>query len=31
VAIKPLRDADASQTLQPLGQPEAWAARLRRP
>ncbi len=31
VAVKPLRDEGAAQTLQPLDQPEAWASLLRRP
>jgi histidyl-tRNA synthetase len=31
VAVKPLRDAAAAQTLQPMGQPDTWAALLRRP
>jgi histidyl-tRNA synthetase len=31
VAVKPLRDAAAAQTLQPLDQPDTWAALLRRP
>ncbi len=31
VAVKPLRDASAAQTLQPLAQPQAWAAGLRKP
>ncbi len=31
VAVKPLRDAAAAQTLQPMDQPDAWAALLGRP
>jgi histidyl-tRNA synthetase len=31
VAVKPLRDAGGTQTLQSLDQPQAWAALLRRP
>jgi histidyl-tRNA synthetase len=31
VALKPLRAAEAAQTLQPLAAPETWAALLRKP
>ena len=31
VAVKPLRDASATQTLRPLADPAAWAGELRTP